>query len=550
MSKPKILRADQNYLKYGLYDGWNADKKNILVVQPTGGGKSVIMSDICLDIHNMQRTFGLMAHRNELVSQLSGHIASRGIYHRIIGDDSVIKSIRDEHHEHFGRSYINPDAPHSVIAVDTLNARGDKGLKYTEQVEYLKTDEGHHALPENKWGKAMEMFPRALKAGYSATPKRADGRALGVEYGGCYDHMIVGAEVRQLIDVKALSEFAIVCPTSDLEVDETKVDKEGDLTRNELKKAARNSHIVGDTVAAYMKFATGRKAIVFATDVETASEMAKKFTASGIPAAMVCGTTDRTVRREYIKKFRSGKLLVLVNVDLFDEGFDVPDCDVVIMARPTMSLAKYRQMVGRCLRFVEGKVALIIDQVSNFKRHGYPDKVVAWTLGQYVKKKEVDPEEIPHRACVYCTRPYDRILKMCPHCLMMPPLPEPSQRTVEIVQGELILLTPEMLAQMRAQTVCENPASVAARVQAAAGRNAGMNAFDNQVAKIGAQERVKNAIAQWGGIQRHVKGLTDGQIERKFYLAAGVDIVSALDVRQTATDFNNLASKIESWYNT
>lgn len=543
-----ILRDDQTFLKNGLYSAWNQGKKNVLIVQPTGGGKSVIMSDICLDIHNMNRSFALMAHRNELVSQLSGHIAGRGIYHRIIGDTSIIKSIRDEHFEKFGRSYINPDAPHGVIGVDTLKARGDKLLPFTEQIEYIKTDEGHHVLPQNKWGTSLEMFTRALAAGYTATPKRADGRALGREFGGVYDDMIVGAQVRQLIDIKALSDYEIVCPTSDLEVDEKKVDKEGDLTRNELKKAAKNSHIVGDTTAAYLRFAKGRKAIVFATDVETAGEMGKSFKAAGIAAAMVSGKTDRTVRKKYIKDFKSGEILVLINVDLFDEGFDVPDCDVVIMARPTMSLAKYRQMVGRCLRFVEGKVALIIDQVSNIKRHRYPDKVVEWTLGQYVRKKERDPEEIPHRACVYCTRPYERILSICPHCGLMPPLPEPKDRTIDVVEGELILLDRATLAAMRANTYCEPPASVAQRVQDAAGRTAGMRAFDNQVAKIAAQERVKQAIAEWGGIQRHIKGLTDSQIQRKFYHAMGVDMVTALDARQNATDFNNIAERIEGWY--
>lgn len=544
-----ILREDQNALKTDIYSAWNHGADNVLAVLSTGGGKSVIISDITLDGAREEKQQVIIAHRNELVSQMSGHIAKRGIPHRIIGSDATVAQITRQHRKAYGRTFINPSARTAVIGVDTLISRYDILKDWAAQTDRWTIDEGHHVLLENKWGKAVTMFPRAQGLGASATPSRADRKGLGRQFDGVYDAMCIGLDMRSLIGIGALSDYEIVCPASDLHVDDSELSASGDWSNKKLRSAAKKSRIVGDVVGAYCQYAYARQAICFATDVETAGEIAANFNASGIPAAALSAETNFAVREKYIEEFKSGKLWVLVNVDLFDEGFDVPACDVIIMARPTASLAKYRQMVGRALRYVPGKIALIIDHVSNVVRHGLPDKYVAWTLARGDKrgKQKDDPDEILLTVCKYCTKPYERFLHACRWCGMSPPLPEPRERTIAMVDGDLILLDRERLEQMRRATQIEAPGDIAARVGMAAGHYAAVGAVKSQIEKIAAQQRLKDAVAQWAAIER-VNGRQDREIHKKFFMTAGVDVLTALDGSRTRQEFETMAQRIEGWY--
>ena len=554
------------------YDAWNSGLKNNLVVLPTGGGKSVIISQIILDGFNSNMSQVVMAHRNELVSQMSGHIANRGIPHKIIGSKDVVARITREHRDKYGRSFVNPSAPTAVIGVDTLMARQEEYAQWAKQVDRWVLDESHHAIggvkidkygnpikdkngnlifntDPNKWGKAVSMFTNAQGLGVTATPQRADGQGLGREYDGVFDAMFVGPSMRELISREYLADYEIVCPTSDLDTSEAKLSKDGDWSSQSLRKAAKKSHIVGDTVENYIKFASGRSAIVFATDVETAEEMARKFKDAGIAAAQLNGKSNPTIRDKYINDFKNGILKVLVNVDLFDEGFDVPACDVVILARPTASLGKYLQMVGRALRYMPGKVALIIDQVSNIVRHGLPDQERVWTLARREKKSKQtpDPDEIKLRPCAKCEKPYMPFLKNCPWCGAEKPLPEPRERSIEIVDGDLILLDRETLERMRQSTILENPADVGARVAHATGNPiAGKGAANRQIEKIEAHERLKKSIAQWAAVKR-LEGRDDREIQKMFYLTIGIDVLSVLDASKPRLEMDKLSEIIEGW---
>lgn len=545
-----VLRHDQQALKSDINNQWSAGAQNVLGVLATGGGKSVIASDLVLDAFLSNKQQAVIAHRNELVSQMSLHIARRGVQHRIIGAAETVTQITRFHRKEFGRSFVNPSARTAVVGVDTLVSRAEKLKDWARQTDQWIIDEAHHVLRANKWGKAVELFPNARGLGITATPLRADGNGLGRQYEGVFDAMCVGLEMRALIELGALSDYEIVCPKSDLEVDDIEVGASGDWSNQKLRAAAKKSHIIGDVVACYCQYAWGKQAICFATDVETAGEIADKFHAAGIYAASLSANTNFAVREKYIDEFKNGKLKVLVNVDLFDEGFDVPACEVVIMARPTASLGKYRQMVGRALRVAPGKrFGLIIDHVSNVVRHNLPDRVIPWTLARRDKRgrQEIDPDEIPLTVCKHCTKPFERFLTKCPHCGLEPPLPEPRERTIATVDGDLVLLDKATLDRMRAATVIESPADIAARVGAVAGNFAGRGVSNRQIEKIAAHKDLQDAIAQWAGIERH-KGLADREIHKKFYLAAGVDVLTALDGRKTRQEFEALTTKIKGWY--
>lgn len=544
-----VLRQDQIEVKNGVYQGWNDGAQVVLARMPTGAGKSIVMSDISVDIDSMGLSHIITAHRNELVGQMAMHVARRGIKHRIIAPRNIVNLIADRQRKKLGRSYVNPDARCAVGGIDTLNSRATELAPYLRSLSYWFGDEGHHYLRSNKWGKFVDLIPQARGLLVTACTLRADGMGLGRHADGYVDHMVNGLTVRQCIEIGAITDYEIAIPESDFDIADEDIGASGDWSHQKMRAASKKSHIVGDVVTEYAKRAWGKRAICFATDVETASEIAARFNAAGIPAMSVSGKTPENVRNDAVERFEQGKIWILVNVDLFDEGFDVPACEVVIMARPTASLNKYLQMCGRALRTSAGKLyGLIIDHVSNWKRHGLPDKHHIHTLDRREKrsKKEPDPEDIPLTACKGCSRPYERFHPRCPYCGFEPPLPEPGSRTLQQVDGDLTLLTVEMLAAMRAETELESPASVAQRVGYAAGEFAGKGAANKAIEKHEAQERLKLAIAQWAGIQRH-KGRSDQESYRRLYLTLGVDVLGALHRDRTRADYERTAEIVEGW---
>jgi superfamily II DNA or RNA helicase len=410
------------------------------------------------------------------------------------------------------------------------------------------TDEPKWRTDPNKWGKCASMFTNARGLGFTATPSRADGQGLGWEYDGVFHSMVQGPDMRWLIDNGMLSEYELVCPESDFKIDEDKRGKDGDFTHMEMRKASKNSHLVGDVVSNYARYAYGRRAIVFATDVETANEMAIRFQQFGIRAASVNGKSATAYREQCINEFAAGKIQVLINVDLFDEGFDVPACDVIIMARPTASLGKYLQMVGRGLRYMPGKTALIIDHVSNIIRHKLPDKKRIWTLARRDKRAKMrkDPDELELRTCKGCRKPYEAFRIACPYCGTEKPLPVGGGRSIEQVEGDLVLLDKATLDRMRAATTLENAADVGNRVGAAAGAIAGKGAANRQIEKITAHMQLQETIAQWAGYER-AKGYNDREIHKRFYLTAGVDILSALDGSHGRKEYDIINETVKGW---
>lgn len=554
---PITLRPDQSNLKSAIYDEWNGGAQNVLAVSATGSGKTIITTDVMLDGHNQGLTELVMAHRNELVGQMSRAVAMRGIKHRIIGSASTIAGIVQEHRAEFGRSFVNPDARCSVGSVQTIASRMDQLRPWAAQVDRWTLDEAHHAIGNervepNVWGRVIRMFPNARGLGVSACPQRADGKGLGRHHDGPFDRMVIGIPMRALIDLRALSDFEFAIPSSDnpLEIDDADVTDGGDFSPRKMRKASDKSAIVGDVVTEYLKHAPARRAICFAIDVQDATDMAARFNEAGVPAASVSAKTDTGVRRDMIKRFREGRILVLVNVDLFDEGFDVPACDVVIMARPTASLNKYLQMCGRAMRIDPAnpaKVALIIDHVSNYKRHQMPDRPRVWTLDRRDKraKQAPDPDDIPLTACRECSRPYERVLPRCPYCGAEPPLPAPGSRTPDKVDGDLMLLDRDTLAQLRAAMTLEAPADVADRVTRAAGGIAGKGAGNRQIERIQAQQALRGAIEQWAGIRRH-EGDEDRAAHRRFYLTTGMTVLDALALPRG--EMETLRATVEGWY--
>lgn len=512
--------------------------RDVCAVLPTGGGKTVTFSAFA-----QRATLPVVAnvHRVELVSQISMTFARFGIQHRLIAPAGTIRSIRAEHFREFGRTFDNPNALHGIASVDTLISRQDVVGNYAARVGWVITDEAAHMLRENKWGVARNMFGNARGIGFTATPCRADGKGLGRHADGFFDAMVRGPTTGQLIARGHLSRYKIIAKPSDINTEGLNVGSTGDFALPGLRKRSHQSHIVGDVVDTYLKFAAGKQGIVFTVDVETSNELAERFRQAGVPAASVSAKTEESERQASVRRFRDGQLKVLTNCDLFGEGFDVPGVEVVSLARPTMSLSLHLQQVGRALRPAANKdYALIIDHVGNWERHGLPDSPRSWSLDGITRKSRQLGGE-PCTTCLECFLVFERkLLPTCPHCGSVR---EPTaRRAPEQVDGDLFELDPDVLAKLREAVELDPPEEIAQRVGHKAGRAAGRAAFENQKERIAEQKALQDAIAIWAGIRRDA-GQSDRTSHREFFLTFGVDVLTAQSLPRK--DMAELRERIE-----
>jgi superfamily II DNA or RNA helicase len=529
------LRKYQTVLNQRINDAWLNGASNILAVLPTGGGKTVCISSLVEGIVSC-----VIAHRQELVSQISLALAKNGITHRIIGSQKVIKMIVGMHMLQFGRSYYNHQAKTAVAGVDTLIRRGDELKNWLPTVKLWVTDEAHHLTKENKWGKAVSMFPNAKGLGVTATPLRADGRGLGREFDGVMDVMIVGSSMRQLINDGHLTEYRIFAPvTTDLDLTEVKLTASGDYSKKGISEAVANSGlvvhekstVVGDVVSHYQRIAPGKLGITFVPDMETGREIEAQFNSVGVPAVLVNAKTPCDQRAAILRKFATKEYMQLINVDLFGEGFDLPAIECLSMARPTASYGLFVQMFGRVLRLMQGKKhGLIIDHVGNVAKHGLPDAPRQWTLERKTKKQQSVPTTV--KSCPACTFVYPRFKRECPDCGYYP---EPvERRSLEHVDGDLTELHKDTLATMRGEVDAVNRSVEVQVEEYRAGLYQGGKWNDAHcrrkhkevIATQQSQKVLRDNMAQWGGNQR-AEGRSNDEIFKIFYITFDIDWLSA-----------------------
>ena len=306
------------------------------------------------------------------------------------------------------QNFYDPLGRIGVAGVDTL-IRRDTADPWFVQCTLWQMDEAHHVLADNKWGKATELFPNARGIGWTATPGRADGKGLGRWADGLMDALVMGPPMRDLIDAGYLTPYRVFCPrTEDLDLSDVPVTASGDYSPEKLRKAVHQSRIVGDVVKHYQRIAPGKKGVCFAVDIEDAIKITQAFRAANVRAELVTGETPDTARATILRRMRNGDLDMLVNVDLFGEGFDLPAIEVVIFARPTMSYVLYAQQFGRVLRTLAGKThGIVIDHVGNVIKHGLPDAERPWTLDRRGRRsKGTSDGVVPGRACPECTSYY------------------------------------------------------------------------------------------------------------------------------------------------
>ena len=283
--------------------------------------------------------------------------------------------------------------------------------------DVILVDEAHHALAKS-YQNILNRFPNAIILLFTATPHRTGRQQLDQ----IADDIIVGQSIHRLTEQGFLAPFKYFQPPGDFNEKVLKRGSTGDYTAESMQEAM-STKIFGHIVKQYKRIAKGIQAVVYTYSVDSAIKIATEFNSAGISAIEVDGTTTKEKRDRAVRKFRDQEIKILVNVNLFTEGVDLPNVDCVIMARPTASLALYLQFSMRCLNPREGKTAIIIDHANNFKKFGYPDDDRDWKLaiksGKQKSKTLLKDPGLSIVTCDYCfavVRAADVKDGKCPIC--------------------------------------------------------------------------------------------------------------------------------------
>ena len=350
-------------------------KKAICVVAPCGSGKSIIEGMIAKMATDKKNRVLFLVHRKELCQQIKDTFNFCGV------DWTYCK----------------------IAMVQTVTRHLDNEI----EPQIIITDENHHCLA-NSYIKIYKHFDKALKLGFTATPIRLGGKGLGP----VYNDMVEGPKVDWLIKNNFLAPFVLFGVKL---IDRSKLHiRNGDFKINEINELTEEEKIYGKTIKNYEIHAKGKKTIVYCSSIKASKNTTETFISAGYKACHLDAKTPKQERAKIVKEFRENKIDILCNVDLFGEGFDIPDCECVILLRPTKSLALYIQQSMRSMRYKPGKKAIIIDHVGNYMEHNLPNYDHEWSLNDKVKKKKKSEELI--QECPECFAVLEPNTKICPEC--------------------------------------------------------------------------------------------------------------------------------------
>ena len=338
---------------------------SVMVQMPTGTGKTYVMAAAVkwfLDSHKEGEVW-IVAHRRELVEQMQ----------------LTLERFCLEYGEKEMR--LKADVRVRVLSVQWLSRHAGEMLKENCVPGLIVVDEAHHAIAHT-YQDIFARFQSALKLGMTATPCRMSKESFGKLFGRLltspctndfimrgylspYDYVVIGKFSADQLTVNLLKGRG----------------SDGDYAIREMDEKLNVPQAIRRLYDSMERYADGKKGIVYAIDIAHAKAIAACYNAMGVRSVALDSKTPANRRREMVERFRRGDLDCLVNVNLFDEGFDCPDVEFIQMARPTLSLAKYLQMVGRGLRINKenkDKVCVIIDNVGNYRKFGLPDKPRHW----------------------------------------------------------------------------------------------------------------------------------------------------------------------------
>ncbi len=409
---PALRRYQVNDLNR-IAAAFNAGTRRVCYQAPTGSGKTLLFAHLIGEVAGEWGARVLvLAHRDEIMQQVSGSLRALAVRHGIIVP---------------GRSMTTDRV--QVASVMTLVRR----LERLRPPALAVIDETHHAAAAS-WQRIISALPEETYVlGVTATPRRLDGKPLD----DIFDQLIVGPSIASLIDQGYLAPAAVFTPANTPDLSRVHV-RAGDYAADELSEVMSKGVIVTSAVEEYQRLCPDAPAIVFCVDIAHSQLVAQAFTRRGYRAAHVDGTTPRQQRRDLIAALGSGGLDLLCNCGLISEGLDVPGVVAAILLRPTKSLALYLQMVGRALRPAPNKpLAYVLDHAGNVHRHGLPAANRIWTLRG--KQQLYNAADCLVR-CPHCGAVNARGARLCAHCggelhrKREPHVEVPGARLVEAIE--------------------------------------------------------------------------------------------------------------------
>ena len=337
--------------------------RSVMVQMPTGTGKTVVLAELVkrLVMKDEGLRILIVAHRRELIEQIKATIKRMGLnannHSSLIDNQAII-----------------------VESIQTISRRiGNPSTGGQEDFSLVVIDEAHHALAKT-YKMMWKAWPDAKFLGLTATPCRLNGKG----FTDLFDILVQSWDIPAFIKANWLSTYDFVSIKADSHTQQLinslkKRGADGDYQVKEMDAVLNKRPSIGRLYNCVTEYAHNRKGFVYAINIDHARSIAEYYQEQGVSAVAIDSHTPVKERERIISSFRSGELQVLVNVDIFSEGFDCPDVEFIQLARPTLSLAKYLQMVGRGLRPSKGKKnCMIIDNVGLYRVFGLPSQIWDW----------------------------------------------------------------------------------------------------------------------------------------------------------------------------
>ena len=387
---------------------WREGKRSVMVQMPTGTGKTVVMGAVIKglspdpspvregrrlarseDVKEGRVGVLIVAHRRELIEQIKETIESpslalpvgaRNLKSEEVNSrvESIQKLTADEKRKKKDERLLSC-SPRGGEGIEKFNGEGDKVKDENEDFQLIIIDEAHHALAKT-YRALWERWPKAKFLGLTATPCRLNGSA----FTDLFDVLLQAKDIQWFIKQGWLSDFEYVSVQPDSEEMRKvrglkKRGADGDYQTKEMATVLDVPESIEHLYHTYNLYARGKKGIVYAIDRAHAQHIAEYYSAKGIRACCIEAQTPAGERERLVRDYREGRMDVIVNVDIFSEGFDCPEVEFIQLARPTLSLAKYLQQVGRGMRVSKGKpFVTILDQVGLYQTFGMPTDNRDW----------------------------------------------------------------------------------------------------------------------------------------------------------------------------